>query len=71
MGHDNSGRSPDWYLEEVAVDVPDRDEQYAFPCYRWLVGNEPELELQPGEFHLRFSVLLSLLLGTVKSKLIY
>lgn len=50
MGHDNSGRDPDWYLEEVTIDVPDKGEQYIFPCHRWLVGSQRDVDLVPGTF---------------------
>lgn len=46
--HDNSGRDPDWYLEEVTIDVPDKGEQYIFPCHRWLVGSQRDVDLVPG-----------------------
>ena len=48
MCHDNSGRDPDWYLEEVTIDVPDKGEQYIFPCHRWLVGSQRDVDLVPG-----------------------
>lgn len=47
--HDNSGRDPDWYLEEVTIDVPDKGEQYIFPCHRWLVGSQRDVVLLPAE----------------------
>ncbi|XP_078368600.1 lipoxygenase homology domain-containing protein 1-like isoform X2 [Oculina patagonica] len=47
--HDNSGRDPDWYLEEVTIDVPDKGEQYIFPCHRWLVGSQRDVDLVPAE----------------------
>ena len=49
--HDNSGRDPDWYLEEVTIDVPDKGEQYIFPCHRWLVGSQRDVVLLPGRFY--------------------
>lgn len=50
MSHDNSGRDPDWYLEEVTIDVLDKEEQYIFPCHRWLLGGQRDVELLPGTF---------------------
>lgn len=49
MNHDNSGRDPDWYLEEVTIDVPDKSEQYIFPCHRWLMGSQRNVDLIPGK----------------------
>ncbi|XP_022806964.1 lipoxygenase homology domain-containing protein 1-like isoform X2 [Stylophora pistillata] len=49
VSHDNSGRDPDWYLEEVTIDVPDKGEQYIFPCHRWLVGSQRNVDLIPAE----------------------
>lgn len=49
VGHDNSGRDPDWYLEEVTIDVPDKGEQYIFPCHRWLLGSQRDVDLFPAE----------------------
>ncbi|XP_058971580.2 lipoxygenase homology domain-containing protein 1 isoform X1 [Pocillopora verrucosa] len=49
VNHDNSGRDPDWYLEEVTIDVPDKGEQYIFPCHRWLMGSQRNVDLIPAE----------------------
>lgn len=49
MNHDNSGRDPDWYLEEVTIDVPDKGEQYIFPCHRWLMGSQRNVDLISGK----------------------
>ena len=49
VNHDNSGRDPDWYLEEVTIDVPDKGEQYIFPCHRWLMGSQRNVDLIPGK----------------------
>ena len=52
VSHDNSGYDPDWYLEEVTIDVPDKGEQYIFPCHRWLTGTQRDADLVPGVFRL-------------------
>ena len=54
VSHDNSGRDPDWYLEEVTIDVPDKGEQYIFPCHRWLVGSQRDVALTPGTFFIHY-----------------
>ncbi|GMH36686.1 hypothetical protein BSKO_04559 [Bryopsis sp. KO-2023] len=36
MWHDNSGRSPEWFLEEVAVSRKGIQDIAHFPCNRWL-----------------------------------
>nr|XP_020662186.1 lipoxygenase homology domain-containing protein 1 [Pogona vitticeps] len=36
IGHDNSGRSPNWFLEWVEVDAPCLGLCLKFPCGRWL-----------------------------------
>ena len=36
IGHDNSSKSPEWFLDKVTVeDLRDRH-IYEFPCNRWL-----------------------------------
>ena len=52
VGHDNQGRDPGWFLEEVDVDIPDRNERYVFKCGGWLADTEreySEVVLFPGE----------------------
>lgn len=51
MSHDNSGPNPEWYLEFLRIEIPDRNEKYLFPCNRWLTGDEDrwvEVEVYPG-----------------------
>ena len=52
IGHDNQGSEPGWYLEEVDVDIPVRDEHYVFRCGGWIAGGDPgqrkEAVLFPG-----------------------
>ena len=53
MSHDNSGPNPEWYLEFLRIEIPDRNEKYLFPCNRWLTGDEDrrvEVEVYPGNF---------------------
>ena len=51
LSHDNSGPNPEWYLEFLRIEIPDRNEKYFFPCNRWLTGDEDrrvEVEVYPG-----------------------
>jgi len=41
IGHDNKGEDPSWYLDEVDVDIPVRDEHYKFRYGGWLGGDRP------------------------------
>lgn len=36
--HDNSGASPDWFLDKVVVE--DSTQTYTFPAYRWLADDK-------------------------------
>ena len=47
MGHDNSGRNPEWFLKKLTVEVPSRDETYIFEYNNWIVGEE--VEMDPGK----------------------
>ena len=53
IGHDDRGQDPAWFLDEVDVDIPVRDEQYKFRFGGWLGGTQPgqrkEVSLSPGE----------------------
>ena len=55
IGHDGKGFAAGWYLDEVSVDVPSRNEHVVFPCKRWLDSSEGdkkiERELYPGINH--------------------
>lgn len=52
IGHDNRGQDPAWFLDEVDIDIPVRDEHYKFRCGGWLGGADPgqrkETVLFPG-----------------------
>lgn len=52
IGHDNRGQDPAWFLDEVDIDIPVRDEHYKFRCGGWLGGVDPgqrkETVLFPG-----------------------
>ena len=51
LSHDNTGPNPEWYLEFLKIEIPDRNEKYLFPCNRWLTGDEDrrvEVEVYPG-----------------------
>ena len=47
MGHDNTGRNPEWFLKKLTVEVPSRDETYIFEYNNWIVGEE--VEMDPGK----------------------
>ena len=53
IGHDNRGQDPAWFLDEVDIDIPVRDEHYKFRCGGWLGGADPgqrkETVLFPGD----------------------
>ena len=34
--HDNSGKKPGWFLDKITVHKEDTDEEWTFPCSRWL-----------------------------------
>lgn len=54
VSHDGEPGRGGWYLEEVTVDVPSRDEHVVFPCMSWLDAEEGdgktvrELNAKPG-----------------------
>lgn len=47
MGHDNTGRNPEWFLKKLTVEVPSRDETYIFEYNGWIVSEE--VEMDPGK----------------------
>ena len=47
MGHDNTGRNPEWYLKKLTIEVPSRDETYVFEYNNWISGEE--VDLDPGK----------------------
>lgn len=50
IGHDNSGREPAWYLDEITIIL--RDQCWVLPCHDWLDENRGDTEriLYPGIF---------------------
>ena len=62
IGHDNKGQDPAWYLDEVDVDIPVRDEHYKFRCGGWIGGDRPgqrkEAVLFPGILSMRLTIFL-------------
>ena len=62
IGHDNKGDDPAWYLDEVDVDIPVRDEHYKFSYGGWLGGDRPgqrkEAVLFPGILSMRLAIFL-------------
>ncbi|EDO49842.1 predicted protein, partial [Nematostella vectensis] len=51
VGHDNTGRSPKWFLKQLMIDIPCRDEHYVFPFNDWITGDE--VDLQPGTLNVK------------------
>lgn len=47
MGHDNTGRNPEWFLKKLTVEVPSRGETYIFEYNGWIVSEE--VEMDPGK----------------------
>ena len=62
IGHDNKGQDPAWYLDEVDVDIPVRDERYKFRYGGWIGGDRPdrrkEAVLFPGILSMRLAISL-------------
>ena len=54
ISHDGERGRGGWYLEEVTVDVPSREEHVVFPCMSWLDADHGdgatvrELNAKPG-----------------------
>jgi hypothetical protein len=40
--HDNSGNKPGWFLDRITVHKEDTDEEWTFPCVRWLARDEDD-----------------------------
>jgi PLAT/LH2 domain len=40
--HDNGGLRPGWFLDRVTVHREDTDEEWTFPCNRWLARDEDD-----------------------------
>ena len=46
VGHDAHGPGLGWYLEELSVTVPSRDEHVVFPCHCWLAEDQGDGKLE-------------------------
>lgn len=44
--HDNSGAKPGWFLNEIIVSRDDMNEEWVFPCNRWLAVNVDDREIE-------------------------
>lgn len=42
MWHDNSGLKPAWHLDRIEVNDKLSEENYVFPCNRWLATSEDD-----------------------------
>ena len=40
--HDNSGLKPAWHLDRIEIEDKLSEENYAFPCNRWLATSEDD-----------------------------
>ena len=47
VGHDNQGSSPEWFLKELAIEIPSRGDRLYFPYNNWVAGEH--VDLDPGE----------------------
>src|SRR5947207_2234067 len=43
--HDNSGSGPGWFLKDVTVENQDTNENWVFPCNRWLATDEDDQQI--------------------------
>ena len=50
VGHDAYGYRRGWFLEEVSVDIPSREEHVVFPTRCWLAEEKTDGSLER-EFH--------------------
>jgi len=46
IGHDNSGVSAGWFLDQIDIDVSSIGKRFSFPCNRWLCKNEDDGEIE-------------------------
>ncbi|MCB0873762.1 MAG: hypothetical protein H6531_08950 [Actinobacteria bacterium] len=44
--HDNKNPFPGWYLDRVELRNEDTDQEWTFPCYRWLARDEDDGEIE-------------------------
>ena len=53
IGHLGRDNDASWYLDEVIVDIPSRNEHYLYPCHSWLAADrgdgKTDTELYAGE----------------------
>ena len=47
LHQDNSGVSPDWYVEKVFISCLETDEQWLFPVKKWLEGKNRQCTVKP------------------------
>ncbi|MBI3175133.1 MAG: hypothetical protein HYZ25_15510 [Chloroflexi bacterium] len=40
--HDNSHKKPGWFLDRIIIHKEDTDEEWTFPCGRWLAVDEDD-----------------------------
>jgi hypothetical protein len=59
LGRDNDSS---WFLDEVIVDIPTRNEHYLYPCQSWLAADggdgKTETELYGGKWFCCFVSML-------------
>ncbi|KAM5220871.1 lipoxygenase homology domain-containing protein 1 isoform 1-T1 [Hipposideros larvatus] len=58
IGHDNTGKSPSWFLEWVEVDAPSLGKCMTFPCGRWLSKDEDDGAIVRDLFHVELQTRL-------------
>jgi hypothetical protein len=47
LGHDSSGKNPEWFLETATVVDDAVNSKWTFMAYRWLARQQCSVELQP------------------------
>jgi hypothetical protein len=40
--HDNKGKKPGWFLDRIIVHNENTDQEWTFPCMRWLARDEDD-----------------------------
>ena len=43
--HDNSGSRPGWWLQEITIRNEETDQEWSFPCNRWLARDEDDRQI--------------------------
>lgn len=46
VGHDARGPGVGWYLDEINVNVPSRDDEIVFSCHCWLAEDKDDGRLE-------------------------